>query len=255
MSPRPHTPRDRQPERMDDPRLPAAEHEHALRGLSRLNRISGVAGAMYRQIRHYAADQPNEPLRILDVASGSGDLPVYWARRARKREIPLQITAADVSSVAVEEQQRRASEAGVKIRSLQLDCLTNELPAEFDLVTCSLFMHHLEESQATKLLQQMHAAAARAVLVCDLERSRLNLALISIASRLVTRSGVVHTDAVLSVNAAFTRTEFKTLAEQSLGTSVTMTSMFPCRFAMSVDTKASAESTEIGAIPEVLRAT
>ena len=221
--------RDRQPELMDDPNLPDQDHRHALEGLSRLNRLSLVAGAMYRRIRRFA-QQNGRPLRVLDVASGAGDLPIQWARRAKRDRLAVDITTLDISEVAAAEQEVRAQRAGVEIRAAVRDCLREPLPSGFDVVTCSLFMHHLADADVVQLLRSMDAAAARAVVVCDLERSGTNLALVGVASRLVTRSPVVHTDAKLSVRAAFTRKEFRALAEQALMRPVVVERSFPCRF-------------------------
>ena len=222
--------RDLQPELMDDPALSSAEHEHALVGLSRLNFFSGVIGGMYRQIARFATK--DRPLKVLDIASGSGDLPVAWAKRASKQGLDLEMTATDISSVAVDQQQQRAQAAGVKLRSLQADCFAKELPTGFDIVTCSLFMHHLTEAQSIDLLRKMRKASHNAVIVCDLDRTRLNYALVGFASRALTRSHVVHTDALLSVKNAYTKTEFAELARTAFGRSVDVKTMFPSRFLM-----------------------
>jgi hypothetical protein len=63
--------RDLQPERMDDPNLPPQEHVAALVGLSRINRLTSVSRPIYRRLRRYA-QATKRPLRILDVATGSG---------------------------------------------------------------------------------------------------------------------------------------------------------------------------------------
>jgi 2-polyprenyl-3-methyl-5-hydroxy-6-metoxy-1,4-benzoquinol methylase len=227
--------RDRQPESMDDPKLPKEEHLRALVGLARLNQVSGVARAMYRQLRRHARARTNQTIRVLDVASGGGDIPIAWARWARREGIKLQLTLLDKSSVAIEQQQRRADRYGVDILALQHDCLSTPLPAGFDLVTCSLFMHHLDEHQTFRLLQSMQQATEHALVVCDLDRSRLNLTLVQIAARLLTRSAVVHRDAVLSVRAAYTVEEFKRLAENALARPVRVKRSFPCRFIATFD--------------------
>ena len=99
--------RDRQPEWMDDPNLPDDDHLAALTGLARLNQVSGIGRLMYRHIRRMAMARPNRRLNLLDVASGSGDLPVDWARRARQEGWTLQVTMTDNRTLAIEEQQRR----------------------------------------------------------------------------------------------------------------------------------------------------
>jgi hypothetical protein len=97
-------------------------------------------------------------------------------------------------------------------------------------VTCSLFIHHLQESAIARLLLAMRAAAGHAVVVCDLERSKPNLAAVWLAAHAVTRSPIVHEDAVLSVRSALTRHEFRHLAENTLGHPVVVRCLPPCRY-------------------------
>ena len=231
--------RNLQPESMDDPDLPRDEHELALRGLARLNRCSGVASAMYRRLRRLAMTRENQTLHLLDVASGSGDVPLRWAEWAKREGWNLQLTLLDLRSVAIEEQQRRAHAADLHVLSLQHDCLHSPLPSGFDVATCSLFMHHLENRQAVQLLEAMRRASNSSVIICDLERSYLNLALVSVASRLLSRSKVVHTDAKLSIQAAFTMSEFQTISQQALGHPIKIQRLFPCRFIATLDEVAS----------------
>lgn len=215
---------------MDDPGLPRSDHLRAMAGLSRLNRCTGIASVMYRHLRRQARALRGRPLCVLDVASGAGDVPIAWARRAQRDGLNLQLTLLDVSATAVDEQQRRARAAGVNVLSLQHDCLKSPLPGGFDVVTCSLFMHHLDDHQAFCLLQSMQAATDDAILICDLERSAMNLALVRIASQLVTRSPIVHSDAVTSVRGAYTPAEFQSIAADALARPVRVKRVFPCRF-------------------------
>ncbi len=225
---------------MDDPAIDPMEHAQALTGLARLNQFTGVASLMYRYIRQLTDDQlthdrPSSSatprlLRILDVASGGGDVPIAWARRAKRDGIQVHVTMLDISPVAIEQQQRLAKSYGVHVKSIQMNCLTEPLPSGFDLVTNSLFMHHLEVADAAHMLRQMRAATDNAILVCDLERSRLNVALVAFAGQTLSRSKIVHHDGPQSVRGAFTRNEFAELSEFALGSTMQIHSAFPCRF-------------------------
>ncbi len=226
---------------MDDPKLPRDEHLLALKGLSRLNRYSGVASLMYRHLRPIATAMGNRPVNVLDVASGSGDVALSWIKRARRDGWKLQLTLLDISGTAVSEQKRRAKILGVDALSLQQDCLNGSLPGGFDIVTCSLFMHHLDDHQAFRLLQSMQAASHHGIIVCDLERSRFNLTLVNLAARLLSRSRVVHHDAAASVRAAYTTDEFERLAESALARPVRVQHAFPCRFIATVAEEVVAE--------------
>jgi hypothetical protein len=94
---------------------------------------------------------------------------------------------------------------------------------------CSLFLHHLDENEACAFLRLM-ATTAGVVLVNDLERSLANYALVFAASRIVTRSPVVHVDALRSVAAAFTLQEARQLAQDAGLSGATIVRRWPCRF-------------------------
>jgi hypothetical protein len=76
----------------------------------------------------------------------------------------------------------------------------------------------------------MAAATRHVLLVNDLLRSRINLALVYLGSRLVSRSDVVHTDGPRSVRAAFSASEVLALADVAELHGATIKRCWPCRF-------------------------
>src|SRR5262245_25164870 len=89
-----------QAERMDDPALNARTHHAALKGLTRLNWFSGSAGILWNPISALASSNGGK-LRILDVATGAGDVPISLWKRGRKAGLLLEIEACDVSPVSI----------------------------------------------------------------------------------------------------------------------------------------------------------
>lgn len=235
-------PRCRVNEWMDASDLPEDRHRAALAGLRRLNRLSGISGTLFRQLVRFADTMPTgRPLRVLDVASGSGDLPIDWLKMAGKRNMPLAVTALDRSELAMRTAAEAARQAGVELGTVRRDCLRDGLPSGFDVVTSSLFMHHLDPPEVSRLIQEMWRVSGRAIVICDLERSRTNLALIAAAARLVTRSDIVHFDASASVRGAYTRDEFATLLHQALCFSTPVKRSHPCRYLAVIDQQFQAE--------------
>jgi hypothetical protein len=116
------------------------------------------------------------------------------------------------------------------VRFFVLDALADPLPSDYDVVTCSLFLHHLDDAEAIELLRRMAAAARRLVLVNDLVRSRTGLTLAYVATRLLTLSPVVHVDGPLSVRAAYTPPEALELARQAGMQGATIQRKWPFRF-------------------------
>ncbi|HEY1376946.1 MAG TPA: methyltransferase domain-containing protein [Gemmataceae bacterium] len=216
------------PEEMDRPDLPADRHDHALRGLARLNWWSGSARILWRPIRRLAAEVSGRPLRLLDVACGAGDLLSALAGRARGAGVAVQLHGCDISPTALDHARRRTAGLGVALD--RRDALAEPLPAGFDVVTCSLFLHHLADEQAIRLLGQMAAATTRLVLVNDLRRSSAGWLLAVAACRLLTRSPVVHVDGPRSVAAAFTPAEALRLAERAGLRGAAVERRWPFRF-------------------------
>jgi SAM-dependent methyltransferase len=199
---------------MDDPSLEDGRHRHALRGLSRLNLLSGSARIVWPPIASLARRE-NRAIRILDVGSGAGDVPLALWRRARRAGIDVDILGVDVSSRAVRFARERAARLGASVEFHVRDALAEPLPGGFDVVLCSLFLHHLDDERAIQLLIEMKHAARQIALVHDLLRGDRGLWLARVASRLFTSSDVVHVDAPRSVRAAFTAEEMQVLARQA----------------------------------------
>lgn len=224
--------RHRQPELMDQPGLDEGLHGHALRSLSRINWISRTSAMIWKPIRKLAGElQRARPIRILDVASGGGDVAVGLARRAARSGIAAQVDGCDINPVAVEHARDRAARAGVtNVGFFQHDALRQALPGGYDVVTCSLFLHHLEDHEVQAMLRSMAAAAGQMLVASDLRRNRFAYAMAWIACRVLTRSPVVRVDGPLSVAAAFTVDEARGLAEQAGLAGARLTRYFPERF-------------------------
>ena len=221
--------RRRLPEIMDRPDLRPARHLRALRGLARVNFWSGSAGILYRPLADLAR-RLNRPIRILDVASGGGDVPLRLWAKARRAGLDFRIDGCDLSPVAVEYARGRAEAAGADVHFFVRDALRGSSPSGYDAVTCSLFLHHLDDEQAVKYLQWAAATAAHAVLVNDLERGGMGWALAHLAVRFLTTSDVVHVDGPRSVESAFTRKEALALAERAGLRGATVSWRWPFRY-------------------------
>ncbi len=223
--------RRRQPEVMDQAGLDADAHAAALTALVRINWWSGSAGILWPAIRELAAS--GRPLRVLDVATGAGDVPIRLRHQARRAGLDIHFAGCDVSPTALAYAGLRAERAGADVRFFQLDALHDPLPDDYDVLTSSLFLHHLDEGPAVELLRRMGAAARQLVLVNDLRRSPTGYALAWLGTRLLSRSWVAHIDGPRSVEGAFTIEEAMGLAQQAGLHDATIKRRWPCRFLLS----------------------
>lgn len=216
---------------MDDPDLDAGEHRHALDGLTRINRWSRSDAILWPVVKTVAATNRGRAVRILDVATGSGDVPIRLWRRAKTAGIVAEISGCDFSPTAVAIAAENAKAASADLRFFVHDILRDVLTEKYDLVVCSLFLHHLSSEEAVTVLQRMSAASG-AIAVNDLARSNSGYALAWVGTRLLSRSRIVHFDGPASVRSAFTKEEAVALAEQAGLHGARAVSRWPCRFLM-----------------------
>jgi SAM-dependent methyltransferase len=223
----------RKPELMDQPGLDPEAHASALRGLGRINRVSRSAAILWPSLAELIGRKRGGPVRVLDLASGGGDVPIALAHRAARAGLDLRIDGSDFSPVAVEYAGRRAEHAGVAVRFFRLNVLEESIPNDYDAVMCSLFLHHLEDDEAVSFLGKMGAAAQERILVNDLLRSRIGYRLAWAGCHLLSRSPIVRHDGPASVGAAFSLAEAEGLARQAGLVGARLSRHWPFRFLLS----------------------
>ena len=230
----------RQPELMDDPGLDEQSHNNALTGLRRVNWWSRTVSVLEKSIRSQCGDMirlnkaSDTPLRILDIASGGGDMAIQLACRLQRSGINVSAEGCYISSTAISYAAEQALRSGChNIRFFEHDVLKDELPhASYDVVMCTLFMHHLDEPEAVQLLNVMNHAARHLAMVDDLQRTSLGYGLAWAGCRLLTRCRIVHVDGPLSVQGAFTVDEAEQLAVEAGVQNVKISTHWPERFLM-----------------------
>ena len=222
---------------MDQPGLDAQLHRQALEGLRRSNLISRTARSLWRELESTGVLRcggPGQPVRVLDLACGGGDVAIGLASIARHADVPLTIHGCDRSQLAVAHAQAAAERAGfTSLKFFYLDVLNEPLQDDYDVVLCTLFLHHLAEADCIELLRRMAAATRHTLLVDDLIRSRMGFALVWLGTHLLTSSPVVHVDGPLSVRAALNMDEARALAARAGLHGASIRRHWPERFALS----------------------
>jgi 2-polyprenyl-3-methyl-5-hydroxy-6-metoxy-1,4-benzoquinol methylase len=145
---------------------------------------------------------------VLEVAAGDGFSIVRAAERLRKEE------GLDVRPVCMDRRQLHGQVHCCE-RAVVGDALELAFPPEsFDFVSCGLFVHHLAPAEVIAFVNGALAVARRAVLINDLRRSSLHLALVY-ASMPIFRSPISRFDSVASVKQAYTPDELRELMRQT----------------------------------------
>ena len=214
---------------MDDPQLEEQLHVDALKGLQRINWLSRCWTALWRPIRNLARASGHS-ISVLDVACGGGDFLRQLSRQAAKEELAIRLVGLDISPKAIEHAKDSSQSMRCPIEFLQGNASQLAQGPRFDVVCCSLFMHHLPAVEAVELLRQMKTAASQFVLVQDLLRTTAGYWLARTIPKLMTRSQIVHVDGVRSVKAAFSLNEVTELANAAGLDEVKIRKLWPQRF-------------------------
>jgi len=220
-----------QPEKMDAPDVDPKAHSEALEGLARVNHISRSAEAVWAPLKDIVMKKAlSQPLRILDVASGGGDVAIQLKQISEKEGTPIVISGCDKSETAIRYAREKAASAQVTVDFFRHDIFQDALPGSYDVITCNLFLHHLSEEALLRWMKNLKTMQVHYVIASDLNRSILGFLAAYIASRLLTRSPIVHFDAVQSVRNAFRVSEVKKLAEEAGWKQVRIRKMWPFHF-------------------------
>jgi 2-polyprenyl-3-methyl-5-hydroxy-6-metoxy-1,4-benzoquinol methylase len=199
---------------MDEPEVTQQEFVRALREIRWVNRYLGGTTAILDALKTLCKTD-HEPLRILDIGTGSADIPMALAEWGRATQRRLEITAVDLHPLAVQEAKARVS-AYPEISVEACDAFQLPYPPEsFDFVISSMFLHHLDDNEAVILLQKMVTLARRGVIINDLERHPLAWLGIRLLSILTAKGAVFYNDSALSVLRGFKKKELNTYCQQA----------------------------------------
>ena len=187
-----------------------------LKNLRVINKYFGGVSAVQRSLTALI-NKIEEPrvIEILDLATGSGDHPLAILRLAQKIQRRVAITAVDKNPhilAIAREQIRQTQEITVE----QHDILSLPYPPKhFDIVLCSLAIHHLSKQHAVTLLGIMQRLSRVGFIVNDLSRSWLAAWTAWLYTRLTTRNPMTLHDSYLSVLRAFTPSELQEIAREA----------------------------------------
>jgi ubiquinone/menaquinone biosynthesis C-methylase UbiE len=225
--------RSQQPEWLDAADIPAQDLQKNLDDLRRLNRYLGshwlLCTALQRVWRQVGC--PHH-LRILDVGTGAGDIPVVLTRWGERHGVAITVVAID-SHHGVLHSMRSAQSLPQSIPCVQADGLCLPFHARtFDVVLCSTMLHHLDWQQGIALLQSMAAVARYGVVVNDLVRSWPSYYAARLILSLMACHAVTRHDGPLSVLRAYSVKEVREMARLAGLTSVRVSTALGYRFVL-----------------------
>jgi 2-polyprenyl-3-methyl-5-hydroxy-6-metoxy-1,4-benzoquinol methylase len=206
-------------EMMDRPQPLSAELERDLQRIRQLNRWFGsyrlVLAFIRRWIKSAPADsscgEPTARTRIVDLATGSGDIPRLIADYARKVGAHVEIDALDRQPATLEV-AAKLSTGYPEISYREADVLAWNSTQTYDIALCTLALHHFSDEDAVTVLRRCRELSRGFILVSDLRRGFLLQAGVHVLTALIFREPMTRHDARLSAIRAFSFAEMRDLA-------------------------------------------
>lgn len=199
--------RHREEEWMDQPQVDPSRLEHSLSFIRRVNRLLGYTRTTVQHFERLSRTwSRGQTIRILDVGTGSADIPLALLQWGIKRGFDLQVVGLDRHPLTARYALERVEPYYPRIRIVRGDALRLPFAARtFDYAITNMFLHHLDDALIVRALQEMDRVARRGIVAADLLRHRRAYAWITLFTLLSTK--IVKHDARASVAQALTRDE------------------------------------------------
>lgn len=206
-----------EPEIIDDPSTPTPKLERLLRSIRTTNERMGGIAALLDHLKAWSPQWPRDrEVTLLDIGTGSGDLPLAAARWAWDAGLRLRVVGIDANTRAIDMARRLCGDApGVEFQRCDaadlLDERTSPFDADsFDYVHAGLFIHHLNDALVPRMLAAMNRIGRAGIVWNDLIRSRRGVAV----AWLATIGRPIRHDCLASLRAGFRKEEVLELAQR-----------------------------------------
>lgn len=201
--------RSSQAEILDDFELSGNDLDQNLAELARVNKYLGGYAVLKSGLKVLMPGVQGSTTTIVDVGCGGGDALRYMHKLASKNNWSLHLIGVDANTRAVA--YARSKSEALPIRYMQGNVLNMSFEdLEADVLCFNLFLHHFSDAQIVAFLKNSHKKGA-AILINDLERSKLAYLLFGWVSRLAGFSFIGRHDGRLSIKKAFIRRDWHKL--------------------------------------------
>lgn len=191
-----------------DPALQRRSH----RDIALANRLFGGSHAVIAEVGPLLT-RATPQATLLDVGTGTGDIPEQLRRIAARQGVTLKVFGLD-DRLELVKATRDWPVGGICGDALNLPFASSS----FDFVIASQVLHHFTNEDAVRFVREMHRVARRRAVIADLRRSWVAVAGLWSVSFPLGFHPVSRHDGVVSILRGFLGSELRDLVRQATGT-------------------------------------
>jgi 2-polyprenyl-3-methyl-5-hydroxy-6-metoxy-1,4-benzoquinol methylase len=203
------------PEVMDDFSMEGEVLRDALDKIAGINRLLGGNKVTLEGVKQLLSnDNAQKPIRILDVGCGNGDMLRTLAGFARKKHLTFQLTGIDANAFTISH-ARQLSEGYENIDFICADIFEEILlEKEYDLILCTLTLHHFKDEEILRLLKGFKEKARLGIVINDLQRSALPYYLFIALCFVFRLNSMSKADGLVSILRGFKKEDLQAYSDQ-----------------------------------------
>lgn len=203
------------PELMDDPNLPEDQLRLALKDIAFVNKYLGGNAITIKALEKIINSYPEKKQwKVVDVGCSDGEVLRKIAYHFSKKNIDIQFLGIDINAKSIAIAQRE-SEGIARLSFEEQDILKlDKTIFHCDIILCTLTVHHFTENEIIIFLTKFKNLATTAIIINDLERSKIAYRLYQLFSALFMKSYITKYDGKISIARSFKRKDLENYSKK-----------------------------------------
>ena len=229
--------RSTQIEIMDDLSCSGGVVEQTLEELDFINKWLGGNAVTLRAIKNLINTKKlNQPLEIVDLGCGSGDMLRIISKYLNTKNILLKGTGIDANKNIIDYAENK-SVGFSELEFISLNILSPEFKTnQYDIILATLFFHHFSSDQLISIFKTLKKQARQQIIINDLHRHWLAYYSIKLLTEVFSKSSMVKFDAPLSVLRGFSKQELDIILQEAGITNYKLKWCWAFRWQLVIDT-------------------
>ena len=206
--------RSRAPEMMDDFSMEGEELRDALDKLAGINKLLGGNRVTLQGVKKLINLKPGQTrFRIVDIGCGNGDMLRLLAEFAREKSFEFELIGIDANAFTIAH-AAALSDTYSNISFRCEDIFASRSGEHFDIVLCTLTLHHFSDPEIVELLRIFKEKTALGMVINDLHRSSAAYYLFEAVCFVFGLNRMSRQDGLVSILRAFKKDDLRMYTRQ-----------------------------------------